>query len=194
MMSKVSFFRVFTIVMLLLLTACMGGNGNVKDPETNASVIGLDYYLKVNVWYSKPGKIMSTNYHQGSILGVGKKFKITDLGGKKIRFADQKGIEYTLVHQRKHSSGDLQTLFDRYFGKKDVTKSAAFSKLSAKVQKQIRNGEIVKGMNKDAVIMAYGYPPSHRTASLDSDRWVFWRNKWVSKAATFENGKLLSYK
>ncbi len=191
-MNKFLFFRLVSFVMLLLLVAC--NSVNVKDAETGETVIGQEYYLNVNVWYNHPLKIMSTNYHAGSRLGIGKKVTITKLGGKKIRFTDESGGDYMIIHHRKHTSGDLQTLFDRYFGKKDITKSKSFSKFSTKVQKQIRNGEIVKGMSKDAIIMSYGYPPSHRTASLDGDRWIYWGTKWVSKAATFDNGKLVSYK
>ena len=36
---------------------------------------GRDYYLKVNIWYERPNKIESTNYHKGAMLKVGKKFK-----------------------------------------------------------------------------------------------------------------------
>jgi len=185
------FLRLLSLLVPLFLMGCLGPS--VKDLELE-KMIGQDFYLKVNVWYEKPGKIMSTNYHKGSILKVGTKFKLTGIGGKKISFSSGKGIEYTLVHHRKHSPGDLEALFNGYFGKRDVTKSAAFKKFTNKEQKQVLRGEIVKGMSKAAVAMSYGRPPAHRTPSLDVDRWIYWDNRWISKAAIFENGKLLSYK
>ena len=29
-------------------------------------------------------------------------------------------------------------------------------------------------MSKDAVLMAYGYPPDHKTPKLEDDTWSYW--------------------
>lgn len=44
------------------------------------------------------------------------------------------------------------------------------------------------GMRKEAVLMAYGYPPDHRTPSLDGDTWVYFKGLYVPFTLQFENG------
>ena len=186
---KLSFYILAIILFSPLLSAC-----NTIDTKEESNIIGQEYFLKVNVWYERPKKIISTNYHKGAILKAGEKFKIIDLAGKKIIFSDKNEIEYAIIHHRKHNPISLTELFDNYFSKTSVSApGGAFTKLTPEEQKNIRNGLIVKGMSKDAVLMSYGYPPGHRTPTLKSDSWIYWANRWVSKRAIFENGKLVSY-
>ena len=190
-MRKLSLYLFTTILFSVILTSCVGGSATTKDGK---EIAGQEYFLKVNIRYEHPKKIYSTNYHKGARLKVGDKFKVTDVSGKKITFTDKKGIEYVIIHHRKHNPIDLTELFERYFSKTSVTASGgAFTKFTKKEQKNIRSGQIVKGMSKNAVLMSYGYPPSHRTPSLDGDDWVYWEHRWGSKIATFEKGKLVSY-
>ena len=190
-MRKFSFSILITFLFSLLLTAC-----NTIDTKEADKIIGQEYFLKVNVWYEplKEKKIPSTNYHISEMLKVGEKFKITDLAGKKIIFSDEKGVEYAISHYTKHNPISLAELFDRYFSKTNVMATGgAFEKFTQEEQKNIRNGQIVKGMSKEAVLMSYGYPPEHRTPSLEGDNWIYWVSRWASKTATFEKGKLVSY-
>ena len=38
------------------------------------------------------------------------------------------------------------------------------------VQQSIRDGYVERGMTREQVLMAVGYPPTHETASLDQDQ------------------------
>jgi len=49
-----------------------------------------------------------------------------------------------------------------------------YSKFNGEEKENIKKGTIAEGMSKEAVLMAYGYPPSHRTAALASDEWAYW--------------------
>jgi hypothetical protein len=44
-------------------------------------------------------------------------------------------------------------------------------------------------MSKDAVVMAYGYPPDHKTPSLKTDLWTYWENRLISITVQFADGK-----
>ncbi len=55
----------------------------------------------------------------------------------------------------------------------------------------IKGGYLRGGMTKDEVILAWGYPPEHKTPSLDSNRWLYWENRWVSTEVCFQNGRSL---
>ncbi len=52
--------------------------------------------------------------------------------------------------------------------------------------KGIREGKVYKGMTKDGVRMALGYPAAHRTPSLDSNEWVYWTNRFRSFIVVFD--------
>ena len=193
-MRKFPFYILVTILFSLLLTAC--NTIDTIDKKEASKIIGQEYFLKVNVWYEplKEKKIFSTNYHKSIMLKVGEKFNIIDLAGKDIIFSDKNGVEYAIIHHTKYSPISLAELFDRYFSKTSVmAPGGAFTKFTKEEQKNIRNGRIVKGMSKDAVLMSYGYPPGHATPTLENDHWTYWENRWASKIATFEKGKLVSY-
>jgi len=64
--------------------------------------------------------------------------------------------------------------------------------LSAADLKGIKEGRVLKGMTKKGVEIAWGYPARHRTPSLEDNVWTYWRNRWVTKAVTFRNGKVTS--
>ena len=193
-MRKSPFYILVTILFSLLLTAC--NTIDTIDTKEASKIIGQEYFLKVNVWYEplKEKKIPSTNYHISEMLKVGEKFKIIDLAGKEIIFSDEKGVEYAIIHYTKHNPISQAELFDHYFSKTSVMENGGvFEKFTQEEQENIRNGQIVKGMSKEAVLMSYGYPPEHRTPSLESDSWIYWKNRWSSKTAIFEKGKLVSY-
>lgn len=54
-------------------------------------------------------------------------------------------------------------------------------------QKGIRQGKAYIGMSKKAVRISLGYPATHRTPSLESDTWIYWRNRFNTMAVEFGN-------
>jgi len=40
------------------------------------------------------------------------------------------------------------------------------------------------------VLMSLGYPPVHRTPSLDAPQWTYWENRWVSYVVYFDGDKV----
>lgn len=49
----------------------------------------------------------------------------------------------------------------------------------------VRAGRVMVGMTKQQVIMARGYPPLHRTASLDAPEWLFYDGPGRGQYVTF---------
>ena len=140
---------------------------------------GEKYYTKTNIWYERPERIYSTNYHVGTILPAGTEVKIVDSKRKKIRFTIDSGTVFTLEHVRKHNPITLQALRNRTFSTANpIAQGGKFHKFTKKEQENIRAGTISTGMSKDAVIMAYGSPPEHKTPSLDGDTWTYWVNRF----------------
>ena len=62
-------------------------------------------------------------------------------------------------------------------------------------RKGIAEGKVYKGMSKEGVRIAFGYPAAHRTASLDSNVWTYWTNRFRTIAVNFDkHGRVESVK
>ena len=45
-------------------------------------------------------------------------------------------------------------------------------------------------MTREQVVMARGFPPGHKTPSLDADIWTYWTSRHGSQTIVFTNGVL----
>lgn len=156
-------------IVLLALVVLLGGCASAEYITRNGQDInptGQTYYTKVNIWYTNPKKIFANSFILGSILPMGTKVKILHCKGREIKFSVDLAStfmnsesSFSLVLYRK-SIINFKQLFDRYFAKEDtMAEGGAFFKLTPEEQNSVKNGEINYGMNKEGVLMAYGYPP-----------------------------------
>ena len=152
------------------------------------------YYTKVNIWYEKPSKIMSTNYHKGARIPFGTKVKDVKRTGKVIRFREESAdkIKFRIINVYKYSLVSTEDLLSRYFSSSDPRSDGDFAKLSSQEKQNIEDGVIAKGMCKEAVVMAYGYPPTHRTPRLTDNTWYYWRARTFVDQVTFKDNKIIS--
>jgi len=93
--------------------------------------------------------------------------------------------EYVINFTPKYHPGiTLEQFRDRLFTNKTFDQLVrGFSK---KEIEGIRSGQIVPGMSKKAVLVAYGYPPEHVTGSLDMNLWTYWSNRFKKTAVNFD--------
>ena len=81
--------------------------------------------------------------------------------------------------------------FRQYFTENNpMGEGGAFGSLTAEEQKNVMAGEIAVGMSKTAVVMAYGYPPSHKTQSLMLDKWTYWKNRFKTRIVYFSDNQV----
>ncbi len=109
----------------------------------------------------------------------GRKILITTQpDGKQIHFEfNQRNMAMTIV---------------QYFTLITSPAKVSLSGLSSKDRQGIEEGKAYVGMTKDGVRIALGYPAAHRTASLGSNTWIYWRNRYATRAVDFnENGKVI---
>jgi hypothetical protein len=45
-------------------------------------------------------------------------------------------------------------------------------------------------MTREEVVMTIGYPPAHRTPSLDQPEWHYWKNRWDDYTVVFEGDRV----
>ncbi|MBU1810545.1 MAG: DUF2845 domain-containing protein [Candidatus Omnitrophica bacterium] len=157
------------VIVLLVLVVLIGGCASAEYITRNvrdSNPIGQTYYTKVNIWYTNPKEIFANSLLLGSILPIGTKVEILRCKGREIKFSVNSssafinsGSTFSLVLYRK-SIINMTQLFDRYFTKEDtMAEDGAFFKLTLEEQKSVKSGEINYGMNKETVLMTYGYPP-----------------------------------
>ncbi len=59
-------------------------------------------------------------------------------------------------------------------------------------RKGIADGKAYLGMSKDGIRTALGYPAAHKTPSLSSNTWVYWRGRLGIRSIDFDdNGKVI---
>lgn len=162
-----------------------------------AAEVGLEgrtFFTQVNIWYEKADAIYSTNYHAGEILPAATPVKILSVAKDRIQFSVQGKGEFAIVHIRKHNPMELNELFDLYFSVEDpVGPKGKFHTFTKEEQKHIADGTLGVGMRKEAVIMAYGHPPGHKTPRITDNTWTYWLTRFKTQELTFgKDGKLSS--
>ena len=195
------------LIVMMLIAAIFAGStacaDNFATKERSVSkkksrkwkrneVEGKAFFTTANMWYEKPNNFCSTNFHKGAIIPAGTKVVIDRCRGTKIKFTEvETGATYTYLHAKKHSRIKLEQLFYRYFTKDNpMSPGGAFSKFTAKEEENIKNGTINIGMSKEATIMAYGYPPTHKTVALENDVWTYWRARAGRIVVHFKDNKI----
>lgn len=170
------------IAVMFLLSSCAGRD---SDP-----LLG-DGYTAVNIWWYKPFRIYSTNYHRGKILPAGTRVTITDISSKQIYFTRKSdGKEFAILRMKRHTRLHIGEHAKRLFSKTDPKgPGSRYEKFTKKEKYAIKAGGISKGIGKDAALMAYGYPPDHRTPDLNSDSWIYFKGLYHSVRLNFNNGK-----
>lgn len=194
--------RIMMLICFCILSGCVATVAPKKDE--------VKIYTSYNIWIHRRSKnMMCINYKLGEkILPAGTEVRNVKIKrckrsrrGKKGGYSDRfNSICFTTVkddcdyrirfnprwHKGKSSNDYKNNMFSpKNFA--ELTKG-----FSEKEIKAIKQGVIVRGMSKQAVLCCYGYPPEHVTYGLDSNLWTYWINKWKKKKFCFnENDQVI---
>jgi hypothetical protein len=83
------------------------------------------------------------------------------------------------------NASNMRMSADQYIELIASPQKAELNDLSEIDQKGVRDGKAYIGMSKNGVRIALGYPAPHRTPSLESSSWVYWRNRWKTRVVEF---------
>lgn len=167
-MKIINKYSISLVLMFVLALACSSLYAE--------SFSGKTYYTRTNIWYENPNDILSTNYHRGAILPIGTKVSIHSINNRRIQFTpDGSAQMFTIINDKKTNTISIDELFNRYFSVEAVQAGVGdYYQATEADRENIKTGTIALGMSKKAVLMAYGYPPTHRTPLLTSDIWYYW--------------------
>jgi hypothetical protein len=157
--------------------------------------------------YERP-KIDDTNYQKGALIPFGTQVQILEVRKNTVTFQPVGHPEITLVQRWGRKTQSIDDYMHRIFvtddprtrlrssapatsgKKKDKRASAAPDGKSDSVRKLIEQGLVEPGMTREQVLMSIGYPPVHRTPSLDAPAWTYWENRWVTFIVHFDGDKV----
>lgn len=182
------------VICLLMLSGCVAKHRGLTTEEKIVAdgFEGQTYYTQANIWCLQKDRISSINIHEGVVLPLGTKVKITRCEGAQIKFIDDKNVVYTIIHSRK-SIITLMDLFNYYFSMENpMDLNGKFYKLTKEEQENIRKSNIDYGMSKEAVLMAYGYPLFSRSWTIDvkSDEWKYIEDSSRLTVVYFQDNKI----
>jgi hypothetical protein len=152
-------------------------------------------FLKVNIHYQNNGKDSKASYANYTNPGVGHKILAVNtpvqIKGWKRGFI----IVNTETNEEilfEYGEARMQMSTEEYLNKITSSTKVDLSKLSEKDMKGVNEGIASAGMTKNGVMMALGYPATHRTPSLDSNTWIYWANRFKTIAVTFDDNGVVT--
>ena len=195
--------RVAIVLAAALAFAC-------KGPTVPHPMTGESRYTCCNIHYEKP-EINDANYQKGTLIPFGTPVRILEVRKNAVKFQPQGHPPIVLQLRYAKDTISMDQYLQRMFPRDDprlklrtpaATAPAPRGKKGAKAaparesradettRKDIENGIVDVGMTKDQVIMALGYPPAHRTPSLDAPMWTYWANRWATFEVYFDGDRV----
>jgi hypothetical protein len=173
------FGALLAVAALAVVTGC--------NQPVNSPFIGQTRYLCCNLHYEQT-KITDVNYQVGTLVPLGTPVTITDVRQKSVTFTPQGQPPITLVLRYGRKQTSMDEVFSRLFLTTDPRKE--LKRIPAKTRALIEVGDIANGMTREQVLMALGYPPAHRTPTLDGPVWQYWQDRWHQFSVYFDGQRV----
>ena len=178
--------------LLTALCAAVFLFAGCADPVVFSEVlqmkVGDKVYTACNIWYEDAESIDCRNIQRGAFIPVGTEVipvETTDFT-QKIIFKDKAGKVYTIRFSEDYRLCPMADFISYTFTTQD--REQQLKGVPAKIRARILRGEVVPGMTKKQVQMAYGFPAAIRTPDLRNDSWFYFINKSDTVRVVFRGG------
>lgn len=184
--------NVLSILLALVTAVLVSGCKKQMSLDDSAPSAGIDtsqiYYTQFSLFQEK-NNFRTTNYRKGILIPINTAVTLLKMNSKEaeVRLVDS-GQILTIENVPKHTLDDMQTAFNKIFKPEKVD----LRKFSANEQDAILAGRVIKGMSRNAVIAAIGYPPQHETPTLTMNDWTYWSNRFNRFIVHFKHDKVES--
>jgi outer membrane protein assembly factor BamE (lipoprotein component of BamABCDE complex) len=158
-----------------------------RGADTPNPLDGQFRHTCCNIHYEKD-VINDANYQKGTLIPFGTRVQIIQVRSNAVKFKPEghPPLVWQLRFGRKNLSMDQAV--DRLFVADDPR--AKLRKTPDKTRKLIEQAAVEPGMTREQVLMSLGYPPAHRTPSLDVPTWTYWQNRVVTFQVFFDGDKV----
>jgi len=185
-----------TAIAILILLMAWGCAQQGTSVQTGQSAVAAEqqYYTAYNIWRIKSHNMKCINYKHGhNILPAGTPVNNISTGTDSA--TRKPYIRFKTIHDNKvyrifftpnwHPGKSVKDY--RRFMFTTKTFDELTEDMTAKEIEAIKRGAVVNGMSKNAVLVAYGYPPEHRTGSIYNNTWIYWSNKFKTFRVCFDD-------
>ena len=159
--------------MVALLAACAGGPGGTQPdtvvPRSQKTTYLQAGYACCNLRYDGD-QIKDSNLGQLPFIAAGTPIRVKTIDDY-VAQVDVDGRPMRLVLENRGAETIQQWLARLVVGEDPRTRLAAFPPA---VREAIRAGKLAKGMTREQVIMAVGYPQTSDKLPLDGPHWRYW--------------------
>lgn len=148
-------------------------------------VVGHTYYLRHCFKYEH-GVSLATNYWRGTLVPINTKVKLVAKDGKMMVLRIGDLDEDVKIENTKFTRVGMDTIARRMLSPTPIS----FDHFDRDTIAAIKNGILQLGMTREQVVMARGYPPAHKTPSLDLNIWKYWSSRFFTQTIVFHDGVL----
>ena len=149
---------------------------------------GEKLYTQFSFFYEGDHHI-TTNYRKGILVPINTEVEFVKSSRKRITVKiPSYDATVNIENEEGYSGEKIEGIFKRMFAREPVK----LNTFTESEQSRIKTGLVAEGMSKDAVVKAMGYPPKHKTPSLNMDQWRYWKNRFDTQLVYFADGKVSS--
>jgi SmpA / OmlA family len=168
----------------ILTTALLGAAcRHPASPATLPHFESRNLFTCCNLHYETEN-VSDANYWAGEELPAGTPVHVDKVTADSVTFTGG-GATLTLTHEYGTAQESLQQYIDKVLVPTDPR--ARIAAYPAAVRRAIHSARVERGMTREQVIAALGYPPTHHTPSVQDKEWTYWYNHWASYEVVFDD-------
>lgn len=174
-------------ILIAAIVAAIGCGKKLNEATLPLSIkTGNIYYTQASLQYEK-GRHLTTNYRKGVLVPVNTRVQLEKITGDDI-FLEilPDHTKLRIENVEKHTGDNTIKAFAKLFNKN----KADLSRFSETEREHILAGKITKGMSKQAVLAAIGYPPITETPNLQMNDWTYWSSRFNRFIVRFKNDRI----
>jgi hypothetical protein len=119
-------------------------------------------------------RISDANWRNLPMIPAGAKIRVVEYGANRAT-VEIDGKPIRIAHDYGRDRESVEAYVAKLVVREDPrTRIAGYP---PEVQRAIFDGVVIRGMTREQVLLAVGYPPTHRTFTLESNVWHFWASR-----------------
>jgi hypothetical protein len=165
----------------------LGGDEDAVEPVYVYNKYNVHYYFNKGKYYGSYANYIEPLEH--GFLPYNTKLEVGSYRGGFKLTAVETGLEVNIQYKSANMGGMSK---DDYVALITSPTPVSYD-FAGPDQEGVQQGQVSNGMSKEAVQVAWGYPAKHQTPSLDSNTWVYWKDRYRTIRVVFDTeGKVTS--